>query len=183
MQDGSGEISYALPAGATGIRFQIPSSPPATGTLPSVADYTPATAPATAMRRAVRHRKPVGHAAAGVQIGDCLFNVYAPYSVFSSQVTGYGTGGCFGDTSGLEQLGIAVVLDWLNSSGGWVVQSGEREDVIEAPPWGVSAQPVHYCTAGQVHYWRTRAEGALLQDGVYFTTDDIEASGGVVCAR
>lgn len=76
---------------------------------------------------------------------------------------------------------MSGVLDWLNSNGVWIEQTGAASDVIDGPPWGVYTTTHHGCAKGQVHYWRTRGEGEVVQNDVYYHTAQFGHEAGAAC--
>jgi len=146
-----GQTDYQLPPGATGAAFTYPSANTDAVTIPSTAVYSspspePAATPADSSPT-------------------CEVTPYTP-GVNGGQATVRGTSliSCSGENAELVEVQSQSTLYWESiDGGGWVWQG------YALSPWGFESEDVtflHACTRGTTNYWKTRAGGTSIYEGI-----------------
>lgn len=162
-----GSISYDLPPGATGESFTYPSLNSSAAELPTTAVYGPSTTAAPSETTA----------AAGPT---CVITAYKPGNN-GGQGTMRGTTflDCTGSGAEATQVRVQSTLYSGSLTGGpWTWRGYARS------PWDMGSAVVTMitaCTRGDTYYWKTRADGSTIYEGLQVSYTDTSAGIPVPC--
>ena len=98
----------------------------------------------------------------------------------SGTVIAIGYASCTGDTEGVEELEIYVMLEWWSGSS-WIPQSNADARIV-GPPWAVSQFTSHWCTVGTTHSWLTYIIMYVEYEGVLYASPAEIPSGNIYCS-
>jgi len=164
-----GQLSYQLPAGATGESFSV-------GALTTAAASGATSIPSTAVYSSPqRNRDTSAHPAAAIAWG-CVMWASSP-STLGGRYTVRGTA-LTDDCTDPVQLKVTATLWWESGPGTPYQNEGSNSNSGTS---SVSASVSHWCTKGTAHYWHTENQTIGYYNGVEAAGTDNSANPLVHC--